>query len=129
MTPLLYEMTQGDSFYAELAFVDQYGSVVDVSTWTLSVGFKTAYADAVPAFSLTVSNGGIIAVETGVIALNIRSAILTDIDIDPRPKNGDLIPWRWLYGELQMTPPALIEFSQGDGARTSILIKVYAGIA
>ena len=128
MTPLIYEMTQGDPFYAEIAFVDQYGAAVDLSTWTLGIGFKTGYADAAPLLYLSIANGGLVSVATGIIAFAFPAIAVSDIEINPRPRNGDLIPWRWIYGDLKTVPPQALEFEQADGARTPILIKLFAGI-
>ncbi len=79
--------------------------------------------------SLTIGNGGLSLLEDlGAVSLQFDSTALNDIDINPRPRNGELIPSRIIYGDVKLTPPDGQYLVQGAGARTVIALKVYLGV-
>lgn len=123
------EMTQGDPFYEEIGLNDANGSGIDLAEWGIQIDFKLNLTDIAPLLSLTIGNGGLSLLEDlGAVSLQFDSTALNDIDINPRPRNGELIPSRIIYGDVKLTPPDGQYLVQGAGARTVIALKVYLGV-
>lgn len=127
---LYAEVTQGDPYYDEIAFVDQYGAPKDLTDWTIEIAFRTAFSGP-SLIDLTQTNGisfpGLSPV-SGVISLAFDANVLADLDINPRPRNGQMVPSRVVIGDVKLTPPDGVELIQGMGARTTIFLTVKAAI-
>ena len=128
---LYAEMTLGDPYYDEIAFVDQYGAPKDMTGWDIEVTFRTAFAGVILT-ELTGDNDGVGFLNAdatgGVIYLTFDANVLEDLDINPRPRNGDLVPSRIIIGDVKLTPPNALQLVQGSGARTTIFLTVKAGL-
>lgn len=127
-----FQVTRGDQFYREIPFLDQYGAPVKLAGWSIEIDFKRAYTDRAAYFSLTQENGGLsfknADPSTGILCILIDGNQFEDLDLSVMPYNGERVPFKFIYGDIKMTPPALADLVQGAGGRTSIVLKVYAGV-
>ena len=128
MIDVQLEMTKGDPFYHEIAFVDAAGAAIDLTGWGIKVDFKARLTDTTPIISLTVDNGGIEGTGTGLVAVQFEASAFDALDINPRPRNGETMPSATIYGDVRILPPPGVHVAQGMGCRTVILLRVYAGV-
>ncbi|NOG70508.1 hypothetical protein [Roseicella sp. DB1501] len=128
MDVLPLEMTQGDSFYFELAFVDPYNDnqPVDLSGWDISVDFKLRISDAAPYITLGVG-AGITILPPNRAALSFAASAISGLEI-LYTRSGEFVPSRIIYGDVKLTPPIGTNVIQGLGARTVLPLKIWAGI-
>lgn len=127
-----WQVTRGDPLYREVPFIDQYDAPVNLSSWALQADFKKSFSDRRPYFSLTPDNGGLAFADadaaSGILVLSIDPDQFDDLDLNVLPRNGERVPFKLVYGDLKMVPPAGVGLLQGNGARTSIILKVLAGV-
>lgn len=129
---LFWQVTRGDSLYREVPFVDQYGAPVNLVGWTVQADFKKSYYDRAPYFSLTLDNGGLVFKNldpaTGILCFQAAVDQFDDLDLTVIPRNGEIVPFKLIVGDLKMIPPDGVGLMPSDGSRPTILLKVLAGV-
>ena len=128
---LFFEVTRGDALYREIPFLDQYDAPVNLNGWQFEAGFKKSFSDRRAYFTLTTDDGLAFKnadASTGILCLSIDPDQFDDLDLTILPRNGERVPFKFITGDLKMTPPDGTGLMQGTGARTAIIIKVLAGV-
>ena len=128
---LFWSVTRGDTLYREVPFVDQYGAPVNLANWGVFAGFKRLYSDRNNYFALTQDNDGLsfknADASTGILCFTFDQDY-ADLDLSVLPRNGEFVPFKFLVGDLKLTPPDGIGLMPDGGGRVSIVLKVLAGV-